>query len=107
MLEYFDIIWHALRPGGYFINLGPLLYHWQAAAVEEEETGSEIDPRYTQSVELSYQEVRFALCARGFVLLKEAKAAKTTYGGNRMSLLSSVYSPLLWVAQKPLDSKGS
>lgn len=28
VVEYLETIWAALRPGGWWINLGPLLYHW-------------------------------------------------------------------------------
>jgi hypothetical protein len=28
IVEYVEIINHCLKPGGYWINLGPLLYHW-------------------------------------------------------------------------------
>lgn len=29
VFEYVEIIHRILKPGGYWINLGPLLYHWQ------------------------------------------------------------------------------
>lgn len=104
----FDVVWHALRPGGYWINLGPLLYHWQGGGGAADDAGADdgdgADSRYLQSLELSYQEVRFALLARGFELVREAAGAKTTYAANRLSLLANVYSPLLWVVRKPVDS---
>lgn len=28
VVEYLEIIHACLRPGGYWVNLGPLLYHW-------------------------------------------------------------------------------
>jgi len=28
VIEYLECIWEMLRPGGVWINLGPLLYHW-------------------------------------------------------------------------------
>lgn len=31
-IRYVDLIHKILKPGGYWINLGPLLYHWQVAA---------------------------------------------------------------------------
>lgn len=31
--RYVELIYKILKPGGYWINLGPLLYHWQ---VDEE-----------------------------------------------------------------------
>ena len=29
MDRYIELIYSILKPGGYWINLGPLLYHWQ------------------------------------------------------------------------------
>lgn len=29
IIEYIDVIYKILKPGGVWINLGPLLYHWQ------------------------------------------------------------------------------
>ena len=29
VFEYVETIYRILKPGGYWINLGPLLYHWQ------------------------------------------------------------------------------
>lgn len=28
VMEYIETIYHCLKPGGVWINLGPLLYHW-------------------------------------------------------------------------------
>ena len=39
-----------LKPGGVWVNLGPLLYHWAAAA--DADIGAAEDPRYKQSVEV-------------------------------------------------------
>ena len=39
-----------LRPGGYWINLGPLLYHW--ADVTDADGHAADDKRYEQSIEV-------------------------------------------------------
>ncbi|XP_059175815.1 carnosine N-methyltransferase-like [Physella acuta] len=44
IIEYLETIYSILVPGGYLVNLGPLLYHW-AGQVNE------------MSIELSYEEV--------------------------------------------------
>jgi hypothetical protein len=44
--SYVDVIYRMLRPGGVWINLGPLLYHW-VADVEGNQ-----DDRYDQSIEV-------------------------------------------------------
>ena len=58
-----------LKPGGVWVNLGPLLYHWAAAADAHVDQAE--DPRYRQSVEVKahFFSLRFWLrvqcyCAR-------------------------------------------
>jgi carnosine N-methyltransferase len=94
VLEYVDAIWRLLRPGGWWINLGPLLYHWQELA------DGERDGRFYRSVELTYEEVRHAVAARGFHIAAEATHA-ATYAANQRSMLQSVYSCRFFSAQKP------
>ncbi|XP_055894238.1 carnosine N-methyltransferase-like isoform X2 [Biomphalaria glabrata] len=53
IIEYLETIYTILVPGGYLVNLGPLLYHW-AGQVNE------------LSIELSYEEVRKILLDIGF-----------------------------------------
>jgi carnosine N-methyltransferase len=62
VMEYMAAFERMLKPGGYWINLGPLLYHWQNA-------GGEQDERYDQSVELSYEEIKHVMGTYNFRLL--------------------------------------
>ena len=55
--RYIEAIERMLKPGGVWVNLGPLLYHWAAAADSQEDQEVGADPRYAQSVE-----VRLLLC---------------------------------------------
>ena len=52
-----------LQPGGYFVNLGPLLYHWADAHTYL--AGEQL------SVELSLEEVKAAAVSIGFRLLRD------------------------------------
>ena len=45
-IRYVEAIYKMLKPGGIWINLGPLLYHW----VADSETNN--DDRYGQSIEV-------------------------------------------------------
>ena len=76
-LEYIDVIWRVLKPGGVWVNAGPLSFHWQAPDPEAEVEGSDsgIDPRYGQSVELSYSEIRHAIIKKGFKIVVSCTAA--------------------------------
>ena len=46
VVEYIDVIYGMLRPGGVWINLGPLLYHWT------DDVEGNRDERYSMSIEV-------------------------------------------------------
>ena len=64
--SYIETIYKLLKPGGIWINLGPLLYHW-VSDVESNE-----DPRYDASIELSYEELRHVIQTFNFEYLHES-----------------------------------
>lgn len=104
-LEYVEVIRHVLRPGGVWVNVGPLSYHWQAPDADAEWAGGRsgegghgrLDDRYGQSVELSYQELRHAILRSGFRMLRES-TAKSTYAANRASLMKTMYTSVVFTA---------
>jgi len=87
VLEYLKVIVHILKPGGYLINLGPLLYHF-------EDSGT--DP----SIELSYEELKNVLPHFGLKMIKEEKRLKGTYTRNCESMLRMHYECVLFVCEK-------
>ncbi len=111
VFDYIDLIWRLLRPGGVWVNLGPLLFHWAELPRGEEGAGDDegagagagVDSRYLQSVELSYQEVRHAVVAQGFTIAHEA-IHRSPYASNRLSLMKTVYSATAFTALKPSSS---
>ena len=56
IIEYIEHIWDLLKPGAFWINLGPLLYHFA-------------DMPQECCIELSYDELKEAILKTGFVLL--------------------------------------
>lgn len=48
ILKYISIIHHLLEDGGYWINQGPLLYHWVSNSENSQ------DERYSQSIEVIF-----------------------------------------------------
>lgn len=48
VIEYIEVIERILKPGGVWINMGPLLYHWS----KEEQVDEGNDPRYDMSIEV-------------------------------------------------------
>jgi hypothetical protein len=61
-MEYMETFWKILKPGGLWINFGPLLYHWEKGTPH-------MDERYGQSVELSLDEVMECAKSYGFEIL--------------------------------------
>ncbi|KAK0059626.1 UPF0586 protein [Biomphalaria pfeifferi] len=89
IIEYLETIYTILVPGGYLVNLGPLLYHW-AGQVNE------------LSIELSYEEVRKILLDIGFEIEKEEMNVRCSYTQNPLSLMQCYYNCVMFVARKPL-----
>jgi carnosine N-methyltransferase len=96
IMDYVAHIASLLPVGGYWINLGPLLYHWAAAT----EAGEKADSRYEQSIELSWEEVRHVLVAFGFDIVKEEWKNDVRYTCNTMSMMRTHYDCVLFVARK-------
>ncbi|KAJ3551771.1 hypothetical protein NM688_g4515 [Phlebia brevispora] len=87
IVNYLRIIHRKLAPGGVWINLGPLLWHW-----ENNTTG---DP----SVELDLDEVKALARMIGFKISNE-KTIDMTYTNNFQSMLGYTYHTAFWTATK-------
>nr|XP_015827710.2 carnosine N-methyltransferase isoform X1 [Nothobranchius furzeri] len=90
IMEYVDTIWKILKPGGVWINLGPLLYHFENMVNE-------------LSIELSYEDVRTAIIKLGFLIEVEKESMQTTYTENDRSMLRYIYDCVFFVARKPKE----
>jgi len=87
IVNYLRIIHRILAPGGVWINLGPLLWHW--------ENNNTSDP----SIELSLEEIK--VLARGIGLeISNERTIDTTYTNNTQSMLGYVYHAAFWTATK-------
>ncbi|KAK0199327.1 N2227-like protein-domain-containing protein [Desarmillaria ectypa] len=87
IVNYLRIIHRILAPGGVWINLGPLLWHF--------ENNSTNDP----SVELDLEEVKALAHTIGFELRNES-TIDTTYTNNSEGMLGYVYHAAFWTATK-------
>ncbi|EJD01859.1 N2227-domain-containing protein [Fomitiporia mediterranea MF3/22] len=87
VINYLRIIHRILAPGGVWINLGPLLWHW--------ENNTTNDP----SIELDLEEVK-ALCRKLGFRLENERTLETTYTNNSQSMLGYVYKTAFWTATK-------
>ena len=91
VVEYLEIIANCLKPGGVWVNFGPLLFHWADARayLENDEL----------SVEMSLADVERVADAVGLdVVKKEMRESK--YTGDKMSMCQTVYECAFIVAVK-------
>ncbi|KAH3756048.1 carnosine N-methyltransferase [Pelomyxa schiedti] len=89
IIEYVEIISTMLKPGGLWVNIGPLLYHYA-------------DMEWESSVELTWEEVRSVILAHGFTIEKENRV-NCPYTSNSKSLLRVCYECIFFVAVKPMS----
>ncbi|KAG2340538.1 N2227-domain-containing protein [Suillus weaverae] len=87
IINYLRIIHRILAPDGVWINMGPLLWHFENNATN--------DP----SVELDLDEVKMLARKIGFVISDE-RTIDTTYTSNSRSMLGYVYRTAFWTATK-------
>lgn len=90
ILDYIQIIWDVLEEGGYWVNLGPLLYHWA--------DGPEM------SIELSLEDVKVAAQAVGFRILRQ-EMVDAAYMADSRSMLKSSYRCTFWTMVKDTSSR--
>ncbi|XP_058799108.1 carnosine N-methyltransferase isoform X2 [Phymastichus coffea] len=88
IVQFIETIYKILKPGGIWINLGPLLYHFSDLPMEE-------------SIEPSYNELLDVIRGLGFQIQKEQTHVKTRYAQNVNSMLQYEYNSVYFVCQKP------
>ncbi|KIM41212.1 hypothetical protein M413DRAFT_27609 [Hebeloma cylindrosporum] len=87
IVNYLRLLHRILAPGGVWINLGPLLWHW--------ENNNTSDP----SVELDLEELKSLARTVGFEISNE-RTIDTTYTNNAQSMLGYVYHASFFTATK-------
>ena len=91
IVEYLRVIHGALRPGGVWINLGPLLYHYA-------------NNPHERSIEPEHEVVLDVVQRVGFDLL-EHDWRTCHYAGNDRAMLQSVYETSFFVAKKSSNER--
>lgn len=89
IVSFIETIYNILKPGGYWVNLGPLLYHFA-------------DQPGEPSIEPSFEEVKAIAVGLGFELTVEDMGLHTAYTQNTQSMLRYEYRSVFFVARKPL-----
>ncbi|KAF2261782.1 methyltransferas-like protein [Lojkania enalia] len=112
VIRYIDAVRNCLKPGGIWINLGPLLWHHasrrQCSGEETEGEAKEPSHRHLDkgiadpgSVELTDEEVIALVSHLGFAIEQHTtETISTGYISNPASMLQNVYKPSFWIARK-------
>ncbi|KAJ1334789.1 hypothetical protein BSLG_007944 [Batrachochytrium salamandrivorans] len=80
---YLSVIKNALKPNGIWINIGPLLYHFEGAV---------------GAVEFTLDEVKHLIGDFGFDIITE-RTVESTYANNPKSMMCYKYQSEFWVAR--------
>lgn len=111
-LTYIATIQNCLKASGVWINLGPLLWHFENHDAQKSRGNSDAEEVNTSSgsrgsimssgaVELTNEEVHALLEHHGFrVEQSKSDMIETGYIQNPRSMLQSTYRPVFWVARK-------
>ena len=85
--DYIETIHYTLKPQGTWVNLGPLLYHYENTS--------------EQSIEIPLDMIKEASRKLGFVFLEEA-TVRGAYASNPKTMLKYLYESAMWVCEKRL-----
>lgn len=120
-IAYVEAVRNCLRDGGLWINLGPLLWHFEgnppgthgktnqdgrnqisnaAAPQIQQNVRENLGIGEAGSVELTDEEVKELLKHFGFRIEQETYGIETGYVQNPQSMLQNVYRPSFWGARK-------
>jgi len=87
VLDYVETIHKILKPGGLWINIGPLLYHFSQVQGEV-------------SIELTFQELCEVISLQGFEFLKQQIGIHCDYTNNQRSMIQTHYNAGFFVCRR-------
>ena len=110
IIRYIETIRHCLKPGGVWINLGPLFWHFElkppgqrSSNAEGKEEGQKNREGIEEpgSVSLTEEEALLLIEKMGFRIEKrESPVGECGYIQDPRSMLQNLYRPSLWIARK-------
>lgn len=109
IVEYLQVAYDMLKPGGVLIHFGPLLWHWSGPAMRPNDGApdeyrrrfSHLDPNYLSSVDLSWEDVRSVVVSIGFEIVEEMSGVEALYTADPRSMMNTTYKCVGLVAKKP------
>ena len=113
VVEYLQVIHQMLRPGGYLVNFGPLLWHWSGPAMRPDDRTladyhsrySYLDKKYMQSVDLPWEDVREIMLNIGFEFVEERPGQCALYTADQRSMMNMNYRCVHFVARRKEDTE--
>lgn len=116
VIRYIEAVRNCLKPGGIWINLGPLLWHHSSRKDDKKEASGDPTQRQMEvgdagigdpgAVELTHEEVVALVKHFGFTVdTEEVGQCETGYVSNSKSLLQNTYRPTFWIARKSGQQK--
>jgi carnosine N-methyltransferase len=93
-----ETILHALKPGGWWINFGPLLWHWADAGAY---LGGGAEGAEPLSLELPLDELAAAAEALGFEFARREVVGGVPYMADARALARREFSCAFWATRKP------
>ncbi|KAH8294445.1 hypothetical protein KR018_005639, partial [Drosophila ironensis] len=88
IIDFIRTIYKILVPGGIWVNLGPLLYHYS-------------DVSGQNSIEPTFEDLCIVMESVGFIIESSRTGIRTKYAQNPSSMKQSEYQSLFWVCRKP------
>ncbi|XP_044746630.1 carnosine N-methyltransferase [Coccinella septempunctata] len=93
VVQFVETIYNILKPGGVWVNLGPLLYHYSGLKNEK-------------SIEPSFEVLCDIISSVGFEMEKCKTGIKTKYCQNPKSMLLYEYESIYFVCRKSIKING-
>lgn len=90
VVRYLEVIYHVLKPGGVWVNVGPLLYHWSGQDCEAGEPCVELS---LSALEAVAQRVGFRLERKSMV--------QADFVSDPRSMQKNTYDCVFWTMVKP------
>ncbi len=90
IVDFVELIHRVLKPGGHWINFGPLLYHFSESPQEP-------------SIEPSYEVVRGVVEKTGFEFVSEETGVRATYAQNPGSMLEYWHKCVFFTCKKKVQ----
>jgi carnosine N-methyltransferase len=111
VIEYLQVVYNMLKPGGILISFGPLHWHWTGPSMlQSDQSFSEyharfdhLDPKFLQSYDFCWEDIKTILINIGFEMVEQKVGVPARYTADLSSMLVSEYRCVHFVARKTVQ----